>query len=93
MSTRRITYWTFSLAAFLGAYFLVFLLGFDKNEPSLDESFTKIKFHTSPRWVRFEIYNNGLTLLGRRATIWNYIFYPAERAWRFVRNEPLNPNN
>lgn len=60
---------------FLLVYLSILIFGFD-DEPAYNDDFTDVRFDFSPKWVTRERYPYGPTNYGRRATIWNYLFYP-----------------
>lgn len=62
---------------FVFFYGIIYYFGFDDIR-AFDEAKWEPEFRSSPKWVKNDIFLRGVTLLGRRTSIWNYIFFPAE---------------
>lgn len=71
-----------ALALCVVAYFAIYWLGFDRSQPAYSSDFSELLFQSSPKWVHSEIFNDGYTKIGKRASLSNYLFFPAEYLWR-----------
>lgn len=71
----------FHLLILIIAYFLFYLVAFDRQQPSLDRRTGQVEFRSSPRWARSERLPFNISLYGIRTSFWNTLFAPAERLW------------
>jgi len=62
-------------------YFTIYVVGFDKRVKAYNEDYSKVEFRSSPKWIEDDLFLRGVTRIGRRSTLWNYVFFPAEWIW------------